>query len=135
MELSTEEIKALLGEDCFALYRKLDSFITGSYTFLPEWSKGGKYGTACVRYKRSGKSLCTMYLRPNQLGVWIILGKDERARYEARAEEFSAEIREKYDTTEALHDGKWLTFDAEDDRLYEQFALLLTVKKKPNLKK
>lgn len=135
MEYTKEEISSLLGSDCEKMYSRLHDYLMENYSFEPVWAKGGKYGKACVRYRRGGKTLCTLYLRERQLGVWIILGGNERAKFEENAALFSEEIREKYRTTETYHDGKWLFFDVEDDSLFDQLVLLLSIKKKPADKK
>ncbi len=134
MEYTAEEIKKMLGEQCYKMFERLDGFITDNYNVNKVWAKGGKYGNACLRYSKSGKTLCTVYLREKQLGIWVILGKEERNRFEAQKEQFSAEVREKYDCTQTFHDGKWLMFDVEDDSLSEEIQLLLEIKKKSNKK-
>ena len=106
MEYTTEDIMNMLGGPCYRMYERLEGFISDNYNVNQVWAKGGKYGNACLRYSKSGKTLCTVYLREKQLGVWIILGKEERSRFEAQREKFSAEVQEKYDCTQTFHDGK-----------------------------
>ncbi|MGN0656285.1 MAG: DUF3788 family protein [Ruminiclostridium sp.] len=134
MEYSAEDVRKMLGESCYKMYERLESFISDNYIVNQVWAKGGKYGNACLRYSKSGKTLCTVYLREKQLGVWIILGREERSRFEAQNEMFSAEVREKYDCTQTFHDGKWLMFDVKDDSLFDEIKMLLEIKKKPNKK-
>ena len=124
----------LLGADCYKMYERVNKFIMDNYNVNQMWSKGGKYGDICLRYSRSGKTLCTLYFRQKQLGIWIILGKEERSRFEEMRNQFSHELQEIYDRTEVYHDGKWLMFDVEDDNLYNEIVLLLKVKKSPNKK-
>lgn len=134
MEYTAEEIKEILGAQCSKMYEQLDSFIMENYNINRVWAKGGKYGKACLRYSKSGKTLCTVYLREKQSGVWIILDKEERNRFEAERDKFSAEVQEKYDATQTFHDGKWLMFDFENDSLFDEIRMLLEIKKKPNKK-
>lgn len=134
MEYAIEQLRELVGEGCLRLYEQLDAFIEESYAAERAWSRSGKYGEACLRYRKGGKTLCTLYFRRGEIGVWIILGGAERTRFTARAEDFSEAVREKYRTTETYHDGKWLMFDVSDDGLLEQFKGLLLIKRKPNIK-
>lgn len=41
------------------------------------WDNGGKYGKYVLRFQKSKKTLCTLYIRDNQLGVWITNGSVE----------------------------------------------------------
>lgn len=45
------------------------TFLLDRYNIAPGWDKGGTYGKACLRYSRSGKTLCTLYFREKQLGI------------------------------------------------------------------
>ena len=134
MECAAEEIRETLGASCYKMYELLDGFISNNYNVDKVWAKGGKYGKACLRYSKSGKTLCTVYFRDRQLGVCVILGKDERNKFEAQRDIFSADIQDKYDCTQTFHDGKWLMFDVENDSLFEEIKMLLIIKKKPNKK-
>lgn len=96
------------------------------------WAKGGKYGEVCLRYSRSKKTLCTVYFRKSQLGIWVILGREERERYEAAQGGFSPAVREKYESTQTFHDGKWLMFDVENSVLLADIKKLIEIKKKPD---
>ena len=132
MEYTREQERELLGPACSRMFEQLSAFITDHYNVDQAWDKGGKYGDRCLRYKRSGKSFCTFYFRKNQLAVWVVLGKEERERFDERRASFSKKMLEKYDATETLNDGKWLSFDVEDDSLLEDIKLLLLTKKDQN---
>ena len=134
MEYTFNEIRDLLGVNSFQMYERLDDFIMKHYTVTQAWSKGGKHGQACLRYTRGGKTHCTLYIREEQLGIWIILGKDERSKFEENRNRFSSEVQSIYDATQVFHDGKWLMFDVENDSLFEEIILVLQVKKTPNRK-
>ncbi len=129
-----EDILSLIGKSSYKMYERLDAYINDLYSMEELWSKGGKYGTYCLRYSRSKKTLCTIYFRENQIGVWIILGGKEREKFESNIDNFSKEVIDLYNRTETFHDGKWLAFDVSDDNLFEDMTLLLSIKKKPNKK-
>ncbi len=46
------------------------------------WDDGGKYGVYEQKFRRSGKTLCTLYIRENELVVLIVFGKAEE-KFEA----------------------------------------------------
>lgn len=134
MEYTSNELHDLLGTNSFQMYKRLDTYIMNSYNVTQAWSKGGKHGQACLRYTRGGKTLCTLYIREEQLGIWIILGKEERRKFEDNRNRFSCEVQGLYDATQVFHDGKWLMFDVENDSLFDEIILMLQVKKTPNKK-
>ena len=62
----------------------------------------------------------------------IILGKDERLKFDADRESYSKEIQETYDEAQTYHDGKWMMFKPVDASLFDDFIRLLKIKRKPN---
>ena len=83
---------------------------------------------------RGGKTLCAFYARENCVGFMIILGKDERAKFEAEKETYSKEIQNLYDETKTYHDGKWFMFQPTDTTQFDDYIRLLKIKRKPNKK-
>lgn len=61
MGYTAEEIREMLGASCYKMHELLDGFISNNYNVDKVWAKGGKYGKACLRYSKSGKTLCTVY--------------------------------------------------------------------------
>ncbi len=129
-----EELKDLVGESSYKMYQQLNEYIRNHYLMDELWSKGGKYGVYCLRYSRSKKTLCTIYFREKQIGIWIVLGGKEREKFEMCKEVFSKETIDLYNQTNTYHDGKWLMFDVSDNRLFEDMISLLSIKKKTNKK-
>ena len=68
------------------------------------------------------------------MGFMVILGKDERLKFEADRENYSKEVQRIYDETQTYHDGKWLMFEPTDTALFDDFIRLLRIKRKPNRK-
>ncbi len=131
-QYTEKELADLVGEECYIMFDRLDRFILDNYNVKKLWAKGGKYGEVCLRYSRSKKTLCTVYFRKSQLGIWVILGREERERYEAAQGGFSPAVREKYESTQTFHDGKWLMFDVENSVLLADIKKLIEIKKKPD---
>lgn len=65
----------------------------------------------------------------------IILGKDERLKFEADRENYGEEVQEIYDKAQTYHDGKWIMFELADTSLFNDFIKLLSIKRKPNRQK
>ena len=64
----------------------------------------------------------------------VILGKDERLKFENDKDRYAPEVQNIYDETPTYHDGKWLMFEPVDTALFEDFTRLLAIKRKPNRK-
>ena len=129
-----EEINKLLGESLFAVWIRLCNRIDEKYEMDCIWDKGFKEWLYELKYRRGGKTLCTLYLKESAIGFWIILGKDERNKFENVRNEYSSEVQNIYDETKIYHDGKWLMFEPTDDVMFDDFMKLLSIKRKPNKK-
>ena len=117
-------------------WEKLVGHIRYYYAMDEVWYEGNPahkhYNNLSI--KRGGKTLVTLSLREGHFMVTIVLGKDERDRFDLQREEFGEAIRKAYDEEETLHDGKWLGFDIHDESLIDDIARLLPLKRKPNRK-
>ncbi len=85
-------------------------------------------------WNSGGKTLCAPYAKDACFGFMVILGADERERFEQHREGFSAVCRAEYDAAAASHDGKWLMLYPTVDALPADMEKLLRIKRKPNRK-
>ena len=129
-----EQLKTLVGKPLYEVWEKLCALIDEKYDMDCLWNKGGKAWTYEYKYRRGGKTLCALYARENCIGFMIILGKDERLKFEKDRDNYSKEIQKIYDETQTYHDGKWMMFEPTDTSLFDDFIRLLTIKRKPNRK-
>ena len=127
-----EELTALVGEPLYAVWTGLCALIDQHYDMERLWNKGGKAWDYEYKYRRGGKTLCALYARKDCVGFLVILGKDERAKFEAARESYTKEVQEKYDGARTYHDGKWILFEPADTSLFEDFIRLLQIKRRPN---
>ena len=131
---SREEMKALVGESLYGVWNQLCALIDEKYDMDRLWGKGGKAWKYEYKYRRGGKTLCALYAREHCVGFMIILGRDERLKFERDMEHYSKKVREVYDKTRTYHDGKWMMFEPVDASLFDDFMRLLSIKRKPNRK-
>lgn len=115
-------------------WTSLVSCIQENYVMDTHWDTGRKAGKYELRFRRSGKTLCTLYALENSFGFLVILYKKEREKFESAVASFTQETRESYDETKTCHDGKWLMLDMHDNRQMEDARALRAIKKKPNRK-
>lgn len=129
-----EELTALLGKSLYDVWNQLCAFINKQYDMDRLWGKGGKAWIYEYKYRRGGKTLCALYAKEHGMGFMVILGKDERLKFEAERENFSKEVQKLYDGAQTYHDGKWIMFEPVDTSLFDDFMKLLRIKRKPNRK-
>ena len=129
---NTEQMIALVGKPLYEIWNKLCSLIDEKYEMDCLWNKGGKAWTYEYKYRRGGKTLCALYARENCIGFMVILGKEERSKFETEKESYAREVQRIYDVTKTYHDGKWMMFEPTDTSLFDDFIRLLSIKRKPN---
>ncbi len=124
----------LLGQSLFEIWQALCSAIEEKYDMDRLWDTGGKNWTYEYKYRRGGKTLCCLCAKSNCLGFMIILGKDERAKFEDLRDTFSNAVCRRYDEAKTYHDGKWIMFEPTDMTEFDDYMRLLAIKRKPNRK-
>lgn len=102
----TDQMIALVGKSLYEIWDKLCALVDEKYDMDRLWDKGGKAWTYEYKYRRGGKTLCALYARENSVGFMIILGKDERLKFEENREDYSKEVQRIYDEAKTYHDGK-----------------------------
>lgn len=127
-----DEIRDILGEDAFAVWQAIRYFILDHYIMDLSWDEGGKYGVYECKFRKSGKTLCTLYIKDNELVALIIFGKGERDKFEAERRDFSPQLQQIYDAAKTYHDGKWMYIKLRDPHLVPDITRMLCIKKKPN---
>ena len=72
-----------------------------------------------VKFQKSGKTLCTIYPREQYFTVMLVIGRREKAAFEAMLPNCCPAMREIYDRTKEGNGQRWLMIDVEDqDQLY-----------------
>ena len=131
---SQSTMTELLGESLFEVWQKLCLTIDEKYEMVRLWNTGGKIWTYEYKYRRGGKTLCSLYAKSNCFGFMIIFGKDERTKFEDIRDTLSKSVCKKYDEAKTYHDGKWVMFEPTDTAEFDDYMKLLAVKRKPNRK-
>lgn len=126
-----DRMTALIGKPLYEIWNKLCALIDEHYDMDRIWGKGGKAWTYEYKYRRGGKTLCALYARENCAVFMVILGKEEREKFERDREDYSLEVRKVYDESRTYHDGKWMMFELTDESLFSDFMRLLKIKRKP----
>jgi len=129
---TSEEMINLMGKHLFDLWNELSEMIEKKYDMERLWNSGGKVWTYEYKYRRGGKTFCALYAREKTFGFMLIFGKDERAKFEADRESYSAAVQKIYDESKTYHDGKWVMYKLTDQTLFPDLGKLLLLKRRPN---
>ena len=129
---SPEQMTSLLGASVYEVWAQLCTRIDEQYDMDRLWGPGGKAWTYEYKYRRSGKTLCALYAREHCMGFMVILGKEERLKFEHDREHYAEEVQRIYEGSRTYHDGKWMMFEPTDTSLFDDFMRLLRIKRKPN---
>ena len=127
-----DELSNLVSKSLYEVWNKLVALIDENYDMERLWNSGGKAWKYEYKYRRGGKTLCSLYARENCIGFMIIFGKDERAKFEADKADYLEETLSVYNQAQTYHDGKWMMFEPKDTSMFNDFLKLLSIKRKPN---
>ena len=133
-EPSEKDIFGYLGNNAKEAWADIISFLKTNYDFLPELDFGGaKYGWS-IRYRRSGKSLCTLYPEKGSFTILIVLGKKEVIEFKEKISDFSEAVIALFNNARQFHDGRWLWIRVLKKPDAEDVKRLLIIKRKPKNK-
>ena len=81
-----------------------------------------------VKYKKSGKALCTLYPEPESFTALIVVSSNDMDRYDLIRPVFSDSMNVLYDKTQLFNNTKWLMIPVFDDTALEDVKKLLQFK-------
>jgi hypothetical protein len=129
-EPTEEDMLKRIGEKA-ELWLDLREYLADCYDHVPEVVFGGKkYGWA-VRYRKSGKTLVTLFPEEGAFTALVVLGKKEGGKAQALVDELSPDVRTLLDNAEQLHDGRWLWIRPLCTADIESVKSLLGTKRRP----
>ena len=130
-EPTEEEMTIFIGEQAGNAWVELRHFIEDNYDFVPETAfYGAKYGWA-VRYRRSGRTLCSLFPEKGGFSVLIVLGRKDSEKALSMRDELSTRMNTILRSTEQLHDGRWLWIRMLAMNDVDDVKKLLQTKRKP----
>ena len=129
---STQEILHALGSKQ-PLWEKLTQFISDNYEIPGLLNFGGsKYGWN-LWYRKSGKTLVTLYPNEEYFVAQIVLGRDQAKQ--ALDLKLGRNVQKVMLSTPQLHDGQWLFIKVRTGKDVKDIEQLLQIKKHPRQQK
>jgi len=131
---SAEDIRVFLGE-AKTIWDDLAVYIEKTYQTKPKTAYSGCSAQPGwnVKYKKSSKSLCTLYPMQNYFIALVVVGAKEEVEVEATIEagEFTAYVKELYQKTAFPAMGRWLMIEVRDREVLDDLKRLIEIRVKP----
>lgn len=113
------------------LFEELLKHIEDEYKVLPEFSYSG-----CslqpgwnVKYKKSGKALCTIYPLKGEFIVLIVVGQKEKDEVEFKLGSFSNYTKNLYENTKEGMGQRWLMIEVKDEATLQDVKELIAIRR------
>lgn len=115
------------------LWNELCSFLESRYAVAPklEYSKCSMQKGWNVKYKKSSKSICTLYPMEGYFIVLIVIGQKEQTEAELIIPSCSSYTRQLFSKTPFSLGGKWLMIEVTQRAVLEDVLKLIQVRVKP----
>ena len=83
-----------------------------------------------VKFKKAGKTLCTIYPKENFFTVMVVIGRQAKEPVEAILPELKPELQDIYHRTQAGNGQKWLMIDLQAlGDLYNDVLRLIEIRR------
>lgn len=83
-----------------------------------------------VKFRRAGRTLCTLYPREGFFTVMVVVGRREKEAVEAALPDFTPALRRIYEETKEGNGQRWLMVDLEDEgALYRDVLRLAAIRR------
>ena len=129
-EPTFRDIEKFIGGE---LWQALGKFIEDTYGISPLLSysrcamDGGAWKGWNVKYKKSGKALCTLYPKQGYFVALIVIGNKEIDEAEMVMPSCSEYIQKLYKNSSSM-DGKWLAVNVTDKKILEDLEMLIGIR-------
>ncbi len=115
------------------LWKELTQFIADNYPVPGEWNFGGKNYGWNLWYRKSGKTLVTLYPQRGYFVAQIVLGKGQVEQ--ALGLKLGKNVGTLLTETPQLRDGRWLFIKVKTAKDVKDVQQLLQVKRRPGRQK
>ncbi len=127
----TDFITFISDPDAIASWKQIQNYLETHYEFLKETIYyGDKYGWL-VRYRKSRRTIVSLFPEKDSFSFLIVYGKKEIDKFSTQESQFLPAIIDVFQNTKKLHDGKWLWIRVTDSSYFEDLKKLIAIKRKP----
>lgn len=131
---SEKEIIKTIGVRTAKAWQEIQSFLKKNYDFKPDLVfYGKKYGWT-IRYRKSDKTLCSLFPESGAFTVLIVLGSNEMEKVLSIMNGFDPEVVSAIKGASQYHDGRWLWLGVRSQNQLRDIKELIKLKKAPKEK-
>ncbi|MDO5558902.1 MAG: DUF3788 domain-containing protein [Oscillospiraceae bacterium] len=130
-------IKELTEYVDFSLFNELISYMESEYKAQVKIEYSGDKVLLGwnVKFKKAGRTLCTVYPRKGYYHMLLIVGSKEKQRTEQLLPTLSSEFQKIYNDTKEGMGQRWMLFDfAARTDLYDDVLKIIRIRRESNLK-
>lgn len=116
-----------------SLWTEFNSHIQMRYQIEPvmEYSRCSMQRGWNIKYKKGGKSLCTLYPMSKYFIVLVVIGDKEMPEAEFLIHQCSSYVQDVFKSTKTGQGQKWLMIEVRDKRTIDDVFSLINLRKKP----
>lgn len=133
---SVEDIRKYLG-GAKSIWDELIAYIEETYQVKPqtEYSKCSLQPGWNVKYRKSSKSLCTLYPMTGHFIALVVIGpkEEEEVKIGMDAGVYTTYVKELYDKTGYSAMGRWLMIEVKDNAVLNDIKHLLGIRVRPKI--
>ena len=129
-EPTEDQMRKWIGRGA-SLWSDLREYLSSHYDHVPELDFAGKKYGWSMRYRKSGKTLVSLFPECGGFTVLVVLGNKEVVKIEACEKELSKKVQELFKNTDQLHDGRWLWIRPTSKADIRSITILLNAKRRP----
>lgn len=133
MTPTDELVENTIGKKNISLWGRIKEYLNHAYQINPDLLFYGKKYGWCYRYRKSNKTLCTLFPEKDAFTILITLGKKELEKLEPDFKTLSKKTQDLINSAHQYHDGKWLWVRIPNVGKVEDIKTILTLKRKPKL--
>jgi hypothetical protein len=127
----SNKIISFIGNQFATKWIDIENFLKTHYGIEPETVFYGKNYGWTVRYRKSGRTLCSLFPEKGSFTVLITLGKKESDLVLSMKYELSSQIFKVIQDSRQLRDGRWLWIRILNPNDITDIKKILTAKRKP----
>lgn len=119
-----------------SLWQDINSFLQDNYGIEPkiEYSVCSAQRGWNIKYKKNGKSLCTLYPMEGYFIALVVVGKKELTEAEFLLVICSEYTQNLYKNTSLYNGSKWLMMNITDEKILDDMKELIKIRVKPKEK-